>query len=203
MEKKTILEKLGLVEKVSNDIDIINKTETDRVAEIGNTHLSSHINKEGVKEEVNHTEDPIALVKKKRLLNVEEIYKNYDIDSQGINSLSIVESFQRALPDYLPTDVKRQSILNIIASSNVKVENLVSDGNDKLKYLKDFSQLFSNESNDIILKFENDIKKLDEKINSFKKAIENMKKLQSEQDFSVKYEIEKINTILQFIDHEK
>jgi len=203
MEKKNILEKLGLVEKVSNDNDIINKTEADRVAEIGNAHFSSQINKDGVKEEVNYTEDPIALVKKKRLLNVEEIYKNYDIDSQGINSLSIVESFQRALPDYLPTDVKRQSILNIIASSNVQVENLVSDGNDKLKCLKDFSQLFSNESNDIILKFENDIKKLDEKINSFKKAIEEMKKLQNEQDFSVKYEIEKINTILQFIGHEK
>jgi len=204
MEKKTIFEKLGLVEKVINGNEFaINKMESGIVAEIENTNLGNYINKVDVKEEVNYTEDPVALVKRKKLLKVEEIYKNYDIDSQGINSLSIVESFQRALPDYLPADVKRQSILNIIASSSVKVENLVSDGNEKLKCLKDFSQLSANESNEIILKFENDIKKLDEKISSFNKAIEDMKKLQSEQDFSVKYEIGKINTILQFIGYEK
>jgi len=148
------------------------------------------------------TVDPVGIVRKKKLLKIDEIYKNYDINSNGINSLSIVESFQKALPDYLPTDVKRQSILNIISSSNVQVESLVKDGSDKLNCLKDFSKSFTEESRDVISNFEDEIKKLNEKINSYKTAIDNMKKLQSEQDFTVKYEMDKINNIMQFINPE-
>ena len=68
--------------------------------------------------------------------------------------------------------------------------------------LKDFSQLFINESNDIILNFENEITELNEKIKQFKTAIDNMKSLQNEQDFTVKYEIDKINNILEFLNPE-
>ena len=122
---------------------------------------------------------------------------------RSINSLAIVESFQKALPDYLPTDVKRQSILNIIASSNVQVESLLKDGNDKLGCLHEFSKAFTKESNEVITGFEKEIKKFTEAINSYKTAIDNMKKLHTEQDVTVKYEIEKINNILQFINPEK
>jgi hypothetical protein len=92
--------------------------------------------------------------------------------------------------------------LNIIASSNVQVESLVKDGSDKLNCLKDFSRSFTEESRDVISNFEDEIKKLNEKINSYKTAIDNMKKLQSEQDFTVKYEMDKINNIMQFINPE-
>jgi hypothetical protein len=71
-----------------------------------------------------------------------------------------------------------------------------------LNCLKDFSQLFINESNDIILNFENEITELNEKIKQFKTAIDNMKSLQNEQDFTVKYEIDKINNILEFLNPE-
>ncbi|MGD9567747.1 MAG: hypothetical protein AB7V48_05415 [Sedimentibacter sp.] len=223
MERRSILEKLGLIEKIENednDNDYSVK-ETDQVipVETEKPQFNNYMKKAevqpvqpDVKEKsitevkstsvVDESKDPVTIVGKKKLLKIEEIYKNYDISSEGIKSLSIVESFQKALPDYLPTDVKRQSILNIIASSNVQVESLIKDGNDKLNCLKDFSQSFTNESNDVISNFENEIKKLNEKINSFKTAIDGMKKLQTEQDFTVKYEIDKINNILQFINPE-
>lgn len=209
MERRSILEKLGLIEKnetEGNDNELsVEKAEVNIPAEPEKPKFDNYMKNVEVRQEVKQevkSDDPVEMVRKKKLLKIGEIYQNYDISSDGINSLSIVESFQKALPDYLPTDVKRQSILNIIASSNVKVENLVKDGNDKLNCLKDFSQSFTNESNAVITNFDAEIKKLNEKISSFKTAIDNMKNLQTEQDFTVKYEIDKINNILQFINPE-
>lgn len=218
MERKTILEKLGLIEKVENNEDIIAADNKENVASEQNKNPEIEKTKtqfdEIVKTKVTQPQvsqssynaadeyDPVATVKKKRLLKIEEIYKNFDISSDGINSLSIVESFQKALPDYLPTDVKRQSILNIITSSNVQIESLIKDGSDKLICLNNFSKAFTDESNDVINNFENEINKLTEKIGNYKTAIDNMKKLQNEQNFTVKYEMDKINNILQFINPE-
>ncbi len=214
MERRSILEKLGLVEKVEeanqNDENVPTveiaeqkpvEKEKPQFAEYVKKYDAEKEKEDVVKEtkQADGYEDPIAAVRKKKLLKIEEIYKNYDISTEGINSLSIVESFQKALPDYLPTDVKRQSILNIIASSNVKVDSLVNDGNDKLRCLNDFSRLFSDESREVIAGFEDEISKLNEKIKNYKTAIDNMRNLQTEQEFTLKYEIEKISNILQFI----
>lgn len=204
MEKKSLLEKFGLIEKIEKEIV---KTDAEQIKDdFEETNVENKANKIEFKEVLNHiieSDDPLSKAKNKNLMGIQEIYKNYNINSQGLNSLSIVERYQKALPDYMPTDIKRQSILNIIESSDVKIENLVNDGDEKLKCLKDFSQSFSIETNEIILKFENEIKKLSEKIDNYNKAIANMKSLQNEQDFTVKYEIEKINNILQFIDYGK
>lgn len=215
MEKKSILEKLGLVEKIEengayNDKNTITvETSEQKPIEDEKPQFADYMKKYDVEKEKNKISleakisdeiiDPIAVVRKKKMMKIEEIYSNYLIGTEGVNSLSIVESFQKALPDYLPTDVKRQSVLNIIASSNVKIESLVKDGNDKLKCLNDFSQLFSDEAKELISGFEDEINKLNEKINSYKTAINNMRKLQTEQDLTLKYEIEKISNILQFI----
>lgn len=220
MERRNILEKLGLIEKVengnqansANDVMAEEQIASSEIEKPQFTEVIKNKKQNDVKESqpkvedvvtVSDDNDPIAMIKKKKLLKIDEIYKNYDISSEGINSLSIVESFQKALPDYLPTDVKRQSILNIIASSNVQVDSLLRDGNDKLGCLNEFSAAFTKESNEVIADFEKEIKKLTEKINNYKNAIDNMKKLHTEQDFTIKYEIEKINNILQFINPEK
>jgi len=220
MERRNILEKLGLIEKVENESQVNNSNEDIAEEQTAKTEIEkpqfTEVIKNKIQDDVKETEteaetvvigsndnDPIAVVKRKKLLKIDEIYRNFDILTEGINSLAIVESFQKALPDYLPTEVKRQSILNIIASSNVKVESLLRDGNDKLRCLNDFSEAFTKESNEVVSDFEKEIKKLTEKINNYKTAIDNMKKLHTEQDFTVKYEIEKINNILQFIEPEK
>lgn len=155
-----------------------------------------------MKNSVVSDEEPIDTVKKKKLLKIEEIYKNYDIKTEGINSLTIIERFKRALPDYLPTDVKKESILNIITSSDVKVENLIIDGSNKLKCLNTFSETSNNELKMVVSELEKEINKLTEKISNYNTAIDYITKLHKEQDFIVKYEIERINDILQFINLE-
>ncbi len=219
MERRALLEKLGLVEKIENKVGEVSEvSETEKTVEDNtiqdpdNTEKLEdvHFSKEAeIKEkpeekiEVKESDDPVSVVRRKNLLKINDIYRKYDISSDGINSLSIIESFQKALPDYLPRDVKRQSILNIIASSNVMVENLLKDGNEKLKCLNDFSESFTSESDSVIFDFQEKIKKLKEKIDAFEEAIADMKKLQNEQNYAIKYETEKINNILQFINPEQ
>lgn len=213
MERRTLLEKLGLIEKVENEVSEAEKTAKNTVQSPTDTEKfrDIYISKETEVKEKSEmkietevkvsemTENPISVVRGKKLLKVSDIYKKYNINSEGINSLLIVESFQKALPDYLPTDVKRQSILNIIASSNVEVENLLKDGEEKLKSLNDFSESFTSETESVIAGFQEEIEKLKQKIDTFEEAIGDMKKLQNEQNYTIKYETEKINNILQFI----
>lgn len=210
MEKKSIFERLGIVEKIeipaeetiAAENELMNNTKEEKQP-INNNETVRGTEEMEIKNTIDTIEDPRAIIKSKKLMKIDEIYKQYNIDTQGINSFYIVESFQKALPDYLPSDVKRQSILNILTSSNVKVESLLEDGKDKLNCLNEFSSNFNNDADELFDKFEEEIKKLNEKISNYKEAIENMKKLQNEQQYSIKYEIEKINNILGFIEVEK
>lgn len=214
MEKKNIFEKLGLVEKFETNIQADKNVEIVEKQGIEKTEKNSHekeqysktLIKDEIKKEMKNSvvsdEEPIDTVKKKKLLKIEEIYKNYDIKTEGINSLTIIERFKRALPDYLPTDVKKESILNIITSSDVKVENLIIDGSNKLKCLNTFSETSNNELKMVVSELEKEINKLTEKISNYNTAIDYITKLHKEQDFIVKYEIERINDILQFINLE-
>jgi len=201
-EKKSLLEKFGLVERVLVENENgLNETDGEALEEPQKVYAEG-MHDTAAKINTKHTDEPEDItekVKKKKLFSTEDIYRNYNIKSQGINSLFIVESFLKALPDYLPMDVKRESTLNIVSSSGVRIESLVKDGNDKLMCLKEFSQSFSSDAGDTIAKCENEIRKLTEKINNYKKAIDDMKKLQEEQEAVVRYEAERINNILQFI----
>jgi hypothetical protein len=208
-EKKSILEKFGLIEKVtvaSTSENDFTKTEEAVVYVEPQKVFDEKVSNVEVKTEVKRIsvpEDLFVGMKNKKLFRLEEIYRNYNVESQGINSLFIIESFLKALPDYLPVDVKRDSTLNIVSSSGVKIESLIKDGNGKLKCLKEFSQSFSDDASDSISKCENEIRKLNEKINNYKKIIDDMKKLEEEQNAVVKYEVQRINNILEFINPEK
>jgi hypothetical protein len=159
-EKKSILEKFGLVEKVIMDgeqgfdeieQEILTQPEVLYFANKGSVDVNT------AESLVGKLEDPADGMKNKRLIRAEEIYGNYNITSQGINSLFIIESFLKALPDYLPIDVKRESLLNIISSSGVSLESLIKDGSDKLRCLKEFSQSFSDDASNTISRCENEI----------------------------------------------
>ena len=216
MERKTLLEKLGLIEKIESEDGKAKMDAGDAVQSLDDTAFKDvYLSKEvEVKERIEENttvetkapdafEDPVLIVRSKKLMEIDGVYRKYNINSEGINSLSIVESFQKALPDYLPADVKRQSILNIIASSNVRIENLLKDGEDKLKSLNDFSGSFIGDSDKVIAGFQDEIKKLKEKIDKFEEAIAGMEKLQTEQNYVIKYETDKINNILKFINSEE
>ncbi|KPU46256.1 hypothetical protein OXPF_01750 [Oxobacter pfennigii] len=203
-EKKSLLEKFGLVEKVEvQDTPDIKEEDQELMAAVEKMKLvkeqQSTARTTVISQSQGENEDPTNAMKSKKLYRAEDIYKSYNIKTQGINSLFIIESFLKALPDYLPIDVKRESMLNIVMSSGVSVESLMADGNDKLRCMKEFSESFTRDTNDTVLSCENEIRKLNEKISNYKKAIDAMKKLQEEQGAIVRYETERINNILHFM----
>ena len=221
MEKKNIFEKLGLIEKAENKGQVDSGQADNIQVEIKSEDMIEKVNimdaekpklqkimadKTMIKKDVKNNNvnnavecDPIEIINKRKLLYIEDIYMNYDIKTEGINSLSIIENFKRALPDYLPADVKRQSILNIIASSYVNIDSLINDGKGKLECLDDFLNSSTSESDLLISDFEKGIDNLNEKINNYKICIDNIKKMHKEQEYIVKYEIERLNDILEFV----
>lgn len=209
-EKKSLFEKFGLVEKVHTSETFASTSEEDEsekptmpvmaVSHIGTDDPQGLTLASTAKANV---VDPIERINNKTILSIEEVYSKYSIKSDGINSMSIVESYLKALPVYLPIDVKRDTTLNIIKSSGVKLENLIVDGNYKLKCLKDFSEYTYQDANEVIALCENEVNNLKQRINTYTKAINNMKKLLEEQDFLINYEVDKLNTIMEFVGSEK
>ena len=158
---------------------------------------------EGFPDKIEKIEEPLVQSQiksqNKKLLGISEIYNNFNVKSEGINSLFIIESFSKALPDYLPANVKRESVLNIISSSGLSLGSLITDGNVKLKYLKEFSQTFSEEIKNAHIKYESEIKKLSAIIDNYHREINEINALKEEQVSIVEYEIKRIDEIIQFI----
>lgn len=191
---KSVFEKLGLMEKVPATINFEAEQENNECQEDRQEVLPDKIEK---------IEEPLiqAQIKSqnKKLLGITEIYNNFNVKSEGINSLFIIESFSKALPDYLPANVKRESVLNIISSSGLSLGSLITDGNVKLKYLKEFSQSFSEEIKNAHIKYEAEIQKLSAIIDNYHREINEIDALKEEQVSIVEYEIKRIDEIIQFI----
>jgi hypothetical protein len=207
-EKKSVFEKLGLIEKVETtnsaavDSSAI-KPKKDLEKENYSAAQADRTGDLKPEPKAVETQDPLELIKNKKLLSVKDIYNKYNIQTDGINSLSIIESYMKALPVYLPADVKRDTTLNIVKSSGVDLDSLITDGNNKLKCLMDFAGISSRDADKMIEACEAEIAKLNEKINTFKNASTSMKKLLEEQLFLINYEIDRINALIEFIDPKK
>jgi hypothetical protein len=197
---KSVFEKFGLIEKIQSEGENSGKTAVSQV----DVHIDEKSDRElptvdTVAESLKAFKESVTKKENQKLLKSDEIYNDSNIKSEGLNSLFIVESFLKALPDYLPVDVKRQSVLNIISSSGMSIDNLTKDGSDRLRCLNDFSKTFSYEVKSNIREYEEEIKKLSEKIDMYNQKIDYIKKLEVEQDAVVDYETKRVNNILRFI----
>lgn len=197
---KSIFEKIGLIEKVQTNEGTINEEEDSSADDPQTNETTADDNMKKINAESRKAVNgPVVKNEQKKLLRAGEIYNNYHIKAEGTDSLFIVEKFLKALPDYLPLNVKRQSVLDIIESSDMSLESLSKDGNDRLKCLKDFINTFSYEIKDTTRQDEDEIKKLTEKINMYNKQIDYLEKLQVEQAAVVDYESERVKNILKLI----
>lgn len=103
-------------------------------------------------------------------MSIRDIYIKAGQLSDGINTIFIIENFSKALPDNLPSEVKKQSILNLISASGLNLQNILRDGRDKLKLLNVFLHNFNSKTSEVIAKNEAEINRLTEKINQLKKS---------------------------------
>ncbi|MDF2672272.1 MAG: hypothetical protein K0R09_537 [Clostridiales bacterium] len=208
-KKKPLMEILGLIEKIENSqnamSNLIEKEETIETKEkvVESINLNSNEAKDiQIDANVHNTEDETEKLYQEKL-DINEIYSKFGPSTKDTNTIYIIDSFLKALPDNLPSDIKLQSVLGIIDASKMDIEQLLNDGDKRLEVLSQFFKNFMDRNDKVINENEREISILTEKINHHNKIIEGRKKLQEEQKSVVKFEVQKIENIINFVQNKK
>lgn len=205
-KKKPLMEILGLIEKIENSQNVITSTnETEAIqenpdedvkvdtVEAENTQVNTNAQ--------NTVENNEELYHEKQ--DISDIYGKFGPSTNSTNTIYIIDSYLKALPDNLPSDIKLQSVLGIISASKMDIEQLLDDGSKRLEVLTQFFKDFMDTNNNVIDENEQEIQVLTEKINQHKNIIDGRKKLQEEQKSIVEFEVQKIDNIINFVMNKK
>lgn len=207
----SVLEKLNLVEKVNaNEVGRANpeSTSNNTVQEEKETSEEKKDYKEERKKQEpdlnNYSTDTAGSKEQNNtknyveVMDIDKVYSTFSLENSNINTIFMLGNFINALPDDLPHDIKKQSILNIVSASNINVDNLLADGEKRLEVLNKFVNDYSKSVNDEIIRYNSEIIKLTNLVNIYKTQIEDIEKLLAEQKNLIKFESRKISGIIDF-----
>ena len=220
----SVFEKLNLVEKVNNDSIVISNNEEKDInkekedinsGEDYSKYLYNNVNdqQEIVPKDIEETKEELSTnepviednkasekpeFKSTNNLNIKDIYSNYGIDNNDINTIFMLGNFINALPENLPSDVRKQSVLSIIDASNTDLNKLLSDGERRLNVINQFTKEYYSKTISTIASYADEIKKLKNRINEYEAQIKSNEKLLEEQNNIMKFETEKIKNIIGF-----
>lgn len=208
-KNKSILEKLGLVETVENNVHTVDEYPEEE-PQRPDTNTIGKIQKPAATYQLRTTEyeepsDEITLdtlpehLDLDKLIKIDQIYKKFDLADDLKHNVHIVDRFLKALPENLPTDVKRHSVHNIIMASGMNINSLMDDGSRRLKLLEAILDLYSRHTVTVVEDNETAVDKLQEQIRHHQAMIDRRKKLQDEQKQILQYEIQKIENIMDFV----
>lgn len=189
--KKSIFEKLGLVNNVNN---YPKDEKSQKIDETNKKEETSDIFRRRSREYKMQVD---------KYVDIDDIYKAYNADTDKKESIYMIDEFSKALPENLDEEDRKKSVQNIVKVLGVGIENFVEDGNERVDILNKFLNNFTDKTDEIISNNEMEIDALTKKINEYKDAIEQRKKLQREQKSSVQKEIGNIEAIVEFIDGKK
>jgi hypothetical protein len=187
MRKKGFLEKLGLVESNNDNFE---------ATQAAWNELKNQFNEEqDIQPQVKVEIDESSL---EGIITINEIYEQSNLNDLS-KSIFRVKSFSEALPDTLTTEAKRQSVLGILAASDLNVEELKEDAYLRIEAINSVMEQFSNSTDNIIEDGNEEIKRLQEQIESIKEKINSRQLLQENQMKLVNDEINKIKNIVEFL----
>ncbi len=207
-----MLERLKIVEKAENEkkegganqIRPLDNPNEKQSASDMYQQVQNNVNTKTVKpagrEESNSGYEKISYDKNK---SIEEIYEAYELTNSNINTIFMLGNFINALPENLPYAVRKSSVMNIINASNININILMADGERRLKALNEFANDYNNAINNVIYKHKEEIKKLKQMINYYEEEIMTKQKMLEEQNNIIKYEIQRINNIMNFFNKEE
>lgn len=145
----------------------------------------------------------IGAYEKNKMMSIEDIYRNSRMEADKKNTIFMVDVFQKTLPENLPIDVKRASVMNIMDVSNINLENLLNDAFKRIDSLNNVLEETVNTTEDVLAKNNASIKELENRIKDLKKVIEVRQQFQEDQTSVIEYEIQKIIGIVDFIKPKK
>lgn len=215
--KKNIFEKLGLVETVdetleNNEINEESKIDDkkaeqkkteQKVAEKSNKEVSSVKDKKELTQDEKQIGDKLDVLiesyERDKLLSVDDIYRKASLVKTTKDTIFMANVFLKALPENLPTDVKRESLWNIMKASDIRVDELLKDAYERIDALNNVLEKTVSVTEDVNRKNENTISELENRIRDLKKDIQDRVKFQESQNTSIEYEIQKIINLVEFI----
>jgi len=204
----SILEKMRVVEKVNGESPEFEELTQNRALdeimqkEVSETNQETNFKsfRKPDRSENRAMQDKQIYEKNK---SINEIYASYDLDSSNINTVFMLGNFINALPENLPYVVKRSSVASIINASDANLNALLNDGEKRLKVLEQFSNDYTAAVNNIIAKNREEIKKLKNMIEYYEAEINIKETMLEEQTNIIKYENQKIKSIINFFNKDE
>ncbi|MBI9012975.1 MAG: hypothetical protein JEZ08_12140 [Clostridiales bacterium] len=194
MTKKSILEKLGLVELVEEKSPEAEIVEAKKVEE---TVVVPPVKKAQTHSEIEEKLDVlIESYEKNKFLSIEEVYRNKNLDKDVKQSIFIAEVFMKALPENLPMDIKRKSTLNILEASGLKKEDLLNDAYIRIDALNTVLEETVAKTAELKAKNELSVRELEERIEILKRNVEERHEFEEKQTSVIEYEIQRVINIV-------
>lgn len=204
LEKYNLVEK-GIIEKsenlnqnVENNIKLSEVTnEENNILEFEASDLKEEFNvpESDIKEKYSQMEKDATYEKK---MMISEIYSLYGLENSDINTVFMLQNFINAMPQNLPKDVVKESVINIINASKIDLNKLLSDGEQRLEVLSKVMDGYYNQTNKRISEYKEEIAKLLSLINDSQGQIKIKEGILEEQIYLIKCENEKIDGIINF-----
>lgn len=202
--KKNIFEKLGLVEAEYVEEGDVKKTDEETLViedpvMVNLAKDAEDLNDDEVKEIEGKLDVLIGAYEKNKLLSIEDIYRNARVESDVKKSIFMADVFLKALPENLPVDVKKESLLNIMNVSSIPVDSLLSDAYQRIDALNTVLENTVQTTQSVIENNETSIKELERRIKELKHVIDERRKFEEDQNTLIEYEVQKIIGIVDYI----
>lgn len=184
MSKKSFFQKLGLVESSETSVDIL-------------------MNNYNAEYDFQPTEEVLPEINLggEDFLLVAEVYEKAGLQDMN-QSIFKVDEFSKVLPASLPTDTKRQSVIGILAASNLTVDALVEDADNRILALKSVQQTTTLNTEAVVATNETKIADLLLEVDNLKQQNNDRKTAQETQDTILNDEIKRVSEIKKFVSPE-
>lgn len=145
----------------------------------------------------------IGSYEKNKLLSIEDIYRNARLTLDTKKSIFMVDILSKTLPENLPIDVKRETVLSLMNVSDLKKDNLLNDAYQRIDTLNTVLEETVETSEEIIEKNNKTIEELKKRIEELESINEERLEFQQDQNTLIEYEIQKIINLVDFVKPKK
>lgn len=132
-------------------------------------------------------------------LDIELLYRVFGMKTSGVDTVYLLESYIKTLPETLPAELRRSIILKIVAASGFDFDLLLNDGIDRVSRLNDYSTTFAARTEEIVERHNVEIDALERQIQQIRELINERKNLHKRQFLTIESEAQRLKDVLDFI----
>ena len=145
----------------------------------------------------------INAYEKNKMLTIDEIYRNSQLETDLKKSIFMADVYLKAIPENLPMDLKRETVLNIMNVSNISLDELLNDAYKRIDSLNTVLEETVSTTQEIFNRNDATVRELEKRIEDLKEINKSRKKFQEDQNTLIEYEIQKIINLVEFVKPKK